>query len=103
MSRGIELAQFYLGEAARLASVATVSNEIAQAEALRKWLLESWSHQEIISSEIVQLGPNQLREATKVHAAAALLERYGWIVALPEGSNVRGAARKHAWRIVRGY
>ena len=58
---------------------------------------------EIISSEIVQFGPNQLREATKVHAAAALLERYGWLVALPEGSDVRGKACKHAWRIVRGY
>lgn len=101
MSWGIELAQFYLGEAARLASVAMVSEDIARAEALRKWLLETWTYPEIISSEIVQFGPNRLREATKVHAAAALLERYGWLVALPEGSNVRGAARKHAWRIVR--
>jgi hypothetical protein len=102
MGRGIELAQFYLGEASRLASAATVSEEIGRAEALKKWLLESWPHSEISSSEILQLGPNALREAPKVKKATALLVEHGWLIPLEEGAVVSGKARKSAWRIVRG-
>ena len=102
MQWGIELAEFYLGEASRLASAATVSVEIARAEAVKKWLLETWPHAEIASSEILQLGPHALRDAPSVKKATALLTDHGWLVALEEGAMVRGKARKLAWRIVRG-
>ncbi|WP_443137024.1 DUF3987 domain-containing protein [Mameliella sp. AT18] len=48
MGDGIALAQFYLSEAVRLADAATVSQEIDRAEALRKWLLESWEHSDVM-------------------------------------------------------
>src|SRR6056297_1604272 len=47
MADAIDLAQFYLSEASRLASAATVSAEIDRAETLRRWLLESWPEPEI--------------------------------------------------------
>jgi hypothetical protein len=102
MADAIDLAQFYLSEAARLASGAAVSAETDRAETLRRWLLESWPHPEIASAEVVNKGPNALREAVKAHAALALLERHGWLVPLDPGTVVRGSARKAAWRIVRG-
>lgn len=102
MADAITLAQFYLFEASRLASAATVSAETDRAETLRNWLLESWPHPEVTSGEVVNRGPNALREAVKAHAALAALERHGWLVPLEPGTVVRGAARKAAWRIVRG-
>jgi len=102
MASGIALAQFHLGEAARLAEAATVSAETDKAEKLRRWLLDSWPHAEITSAEVVNKGPNALREATKAHAALALLERHGWLVPLDPGAVVRGKPRKASWRIVRG-
>ena len=100
MADGIELAQFYLTEAARLADAAAVSPKIDQAEKLRKWLLEKWKKPEILVSEILQFGPNSLRESPKAKAALAYLEEYGWVVRLESGSVVRGKPRKEAFRVV---
>ncbi len=102
MADAITLAQFYLSEASRLASAATVSVEIDRAEALRKWLLENWPHPEVTTRDVVQSGPSALRESPKARAALGILEKHGWLVPLEAGTVVRGAARKEAWRIVRG-
>ena len=102
MGDGCELAQFYLGEAKRLADAAVISEKIDQAEALRKWLLESWPHAEILVREVVRLGPNALRESPKARAALGVLGQHGWLAPLDRGAVVRGAARAEAWRIVRG-
>lgn len=101
MADAIALAQFYLSEASRLASAATVSAEIDKAEAVRKWLLESWPHSEVMTRDVVRLGPNPLRESPKARAALGILEKHGWLVRLDAGAVVRGAARAEAWRIVR--
>ena len=102
MADGITLAQFYLGEAARLADAAAVSAETERAERLRKWLLESWPHPDVTARDVVQLGPNALRETPKARAALVTLENHGWLVRLDAGAVIRGAARAEAWRIVRG-
>lgn len=102
MGDGIALAQFYLSEAVRLADAAAVSQEIDRAEALRKWLLESWSYPEVTVRDVVQFGPNALRETPMALAALTMLERHGWLALLEPGTVVRGAARKVAWRIVQG-
>lgn len=102
MADAIELAQYYLAEASRLASVATISSEIDRAEALRQWLTESWEHDEIVPRDVVRYGPNALRESPKALAAMDVLEKHGWLVPLPPGTMVRKAARKKAWAIVKG-
>lgn len=101
MRNGIELAQFYLSEAVRLADTATVSQDIDRAETLRKWLLERWPHPEIMVREVVRLGPNLLRESPKARSTLDILERHGWLAKLEPGTVVRGAARSEAWRIFR--
>ncbi|SHN59853.1 DUF3987 domain-containing protein, partial [Oceanicella actignis] len=98
---GIALAKFHLGEAKRLSEAATVSAEIEAAEALRRWLLESWAEPEVMVRDVVQFGPGKLRESPKARKALKLLEGHGWLVPPKPGTVVRGAARKEAWRIVR--
>lgn len=101
MADAIDLAKYYLSEASRLASAALVSAEIDRAEALRKWLLESWPEPEVLVRDVVRLGPNTLRESPKARAALGILEKHAWLVPLELGTVVRGAARKEAWRIVK--
>jgi hypothetical protein len=102
MADAIELAQFYLSEASRLASAATVSAEIDRAETLRRWLLESWPEADVLVRDVVRNGPNPLRESPKARAALGILEKHGWLVSLDAGTVVRGAARAEAWAIVKG-
>jgi hypothetical protein len=102
MAWGCELAQFYLDEAARLADWATVSGEIERAETLRKWLVESWPDPEVTLRDVLRLAPiRALRDRGAARKAIATLAETGWLVPLPPGTIVNGAARKEAWRIVR--
>ncbi len=89
------------GVLACLAALA-LSAEIDKAETLRRWLLESWPHPDVMTRDVVQKGPNALRETPKARAALGILEKHGWLVRLDAGTVVRGAARAEAWHIVRG-
>lgn len=102
MGNGITLAQFYLSEAVRLADAASVSAEVDRAEMLRNWLVDKWEHPEVMARDVVQFGPNSLRETPKACAALIILENHGWLVRLEQGTVVRGAPRKAAWQIVKG-
>lgn len=102
MGDGCALAQFYLSEAVRLADASTVSAEIDKAEALRRWLLETWPHADVVVRDVVRMGPNALRESPKARAALGILERHGWVRRLDPGTVVRGTARAEAWAIVQG-
>lgn len=101
MGWGIELADFYLSEAKRLAEAGMVSEETAKAERLRKWLVESWPHDEVTFSEMLKGGPGALRERKALVGPVSMLVKAGYLVALSEGANVRGKARKEAFQIVR--
>ncbi|HBD89713.1 MAG TPA: hypothetical protein DC061_03355 [Gemmobacter sp.] len=101
MGWGVALAQFHLTEAKRLAEAGAISADTNRAETLRKWLLESWQHPEVLPRDILRFGPNSLREAKALRDPLAMLVNHGWLARLPEGTEVRGASRKEAYRIVR--
>lgn len=101
MTNAIELARFYLLEASRLANAAIVSKEIDRAESLKRWLHEKWREPEVMVRDVVQRGPNQLRETPTARAALTTLEQHGHLNRLDAGAVVRGAAREEAWAIVR--
>jgi Protein of unknown function (DUF3987) len=101
MARGIQLAAYYLGEAKRLAEVAAVSAETDRAEHLRKWILNTWPRPMITIRDIVRGGPNRLRDGKAARETVAILERAGWLVRLPEGTEFEGMARKEIWQVVR--
>jgi hypothetical protein len=101
MADAITLAQHYLAEAARLADAAAVSTETARAETLRTWLAD-WPHDAITVRDVVQHGPGALRETKVARPVCQTLAAAGWLVELPPNTVIRGAARREAWRIVRG-
>lgn len=101
MVHAVDLAQFYLDEALRLKDAAIISAETAKAELLRVWLLASWKHPEIVPSEVVQRGPNSLRELKAAKGALKTLVDAGWLASLDAGTVIRGSARKVAYRIVK--
>ena len=110
MADAIELAQFYLFEAKRLAEAATVSEEIDRAEQLRRWIIESWPSiaagqgrdpQTIVPRDVVTMGPNSLRETATVKKLMGVLDSHGWLFRLEAGAVIDGQARQIAYRIVR--
>ena len=102
MGWGIELAQFYLGEAARLADAATVSLEVERAETLRRWIVGTYTETEITMRDVMRLAPTRaLRDRLAAKKAIAMLVEAGWLVALEAGTMVRGKPRREAWHIVR--
>lgn len=102
MVHGITLAEFYLDEALRLSDAAVISQETENAETLRKWLVEKWSHAEILPNEVVQYVPKRsMRERIKANKAIKILAEYGWLIPLEQGVVIRGKARKEAYKIVR--
>ncbi|WP_374292892.1 YfjI family protein [Paenirhodobacter enshiensis] len=101
MRCGIILAGFYLKEARRLAEAGLVSEETAKAETLRKWLLESWAHDDVTPREIVQFGPNSLRDVKALSGPLGALLKNGWLIQLEPGTVIRGGARREAYRIAR--
>ena len=101
MRNAITLAGYYLNEAERLVSGAVVDADIDRAEKLRVWLLVTWREAEITTRDVVQSGPNCVRDSKTAKAAIKILGQHGWLVPLTAGTNIRGSARKEAWRIVR--
>ncbi|NRP44708.1 hypothetical protein XMV225_001875 [Aliiroseovarius sp. xm-v-225] len=101
MAHAVDLAEFYLNEALRLKDAAIVTAETTKAESLRVWLLDKWTNNEIMPSEVVQYGPNHLRELKAVKSAIKTLADAGWLVPLESGAMIRGSARKEAYRIVK--
>ena len=104
----IELAQFHLGEARRLAEAAVVSATTERAEALRVWIVERWPERArvlgrdpatILPSDVMQHGPNALREGKEAKAALGILAEHGWLARLPKGAVVDGKARTLAYAI----
>lgn len=102
MASGVAIADFHLGEAKRLAETGAISAKTEQAEALRRWLVESWQGDFITPRDVVRMGPNRMRETSTVREAMATLERHFWLKRLEDGAEIDGVARREAYRIVRG-
>lgn len=110
MSDGIELAQFYLSESLRLCEAAAISEHAERADNLRRWLINSWPEvaaaqnrdpAHILPSDVVQYGPNALRETSVVKKLMRTLEEHCWLVEMEPGVVIAGKARQLAYRIVR--
>lgn len=97
MCSAITLAGFYIGEARRLSDAAVISSETAEAERMRKWLLESWTEAYISPTDAAQRGP--FKETKRARHALELLEQYHWLIKADGGARILGNRRREAWRI----
>ncbi len=101
MANAVRLATWYLDEAARLLDAGGVCEETAQAETLRRWLVDVSGRDCVDVRAMVRLGPGKLRDTALVRRLVPILERNGWLVRIDGGD--AGVCRKprEAWRIVR--
>ena len=108
MIDAIELAQFHLIEVRRLIGAPMVSGPTKRAETLRVWIVERWPERAralgrdpaiIIPLDVMQYGPNSLRETKEAKALMAILADHGWLHALDKGTEVDGKARTLAYAI----
>ena len=97
MCNAVTLAGFYIAEARRLSDAALISTETAEAERMRRWLLDSWTETHISPTDAAQRGP--FKETKRARQAIDLLEHYGWLVRTHRGADIRGKRRRDAWRI----
>lgn len=98
LERGIDIAQFYAGEALRLYNASRVSAELHSAQSLLNWLQTGWSEPNFTVRVITRLGPNSIRDKTTAERLTAILETHGW-VSRADGVIVEGKMARTAWRI----
>ena len=98
MADAVTLADYYATEAARLADAAIVPPDIADAERMRKWLLDSWAEDYISASVAAQRGPFKVTD--RARKALTILQRHNCVMPAA-GEIVDGKPRKEAWLIVR--
>lgn len=100
MQRGINLARYFLSEAARLASSAAVDVELNRAEKVLTWLQTEWREDLVSLPDIYQFGPASIRSQAAAKSVVSILEAHGWLHLLPCGAMVNGISRRQAWRVV---
>ncbi len=103
MEAGIKLAEWYLDEVLRITLDDMASPEVLQAEKLLDWLHRN-GYRITAVKQILQYGPNKLREKKKIMQIIALLQDHGWLVPIPGGGVVQMGNReshaKEAWSVV---
>jgi len=101
MRHGIELADFYLGEALRMKSVASLPEEIINAEKLLDWLKNNGLKQ-IYSVKVYHEGPASIRTKAKALPVLKLLEDHGYLTPVDPGQRqvIDGKVRKDVWNVV---
>ncbi|MCR5219912.1 MAG: DUF3987 domain-containing protein [bacterium] len=87
MEAGIVLAQWYLDEILRIALDDMTSPEILQAENLLHWLWEKAIKRTSVR-QVLQFGPNALREKAKVEKAFNTLIEHRWLIPIEGGAEV---------------
>jgi len=99
--RAVVLARYYASEALRLFEQGSSSIELQRAEKLLKWLHEGWGKATVGLSEIYQLGPNAIRDASRAREAMTILEQHHWVGRIEGGAKIDGKRHRDAWEIVR--
>lgn len=101
MQMGIELAQWYGGEALRLAGGYRIPRELALAGEVLAWVCERTqgrSPRLLHLAEVYQFGPAGVRSARAARESLRVLEEHGYLAYRPN-AEVEGQARKDAWEV----
>lgn len=102
MAIGITLMEFYLAEAVRIFDTGHVSQNLLDAEDLRKWLCGHYVDDLVDVSEISKRGPRRLRSSEKIKVLMGILEEYGHLRKADEVPvSINGRKSRKAYRIIR--
>lgn len=103
LGRGIKLAQWYLGEALRLAEVGSISEDVRLGESLLSWLQDSWPNKTndggrlVSPPDVYSVGPSFIREKAVAQKALAVLVDHGWLVKVEGSHRVNGTMRREVF------
>ncbi|MEQ9039410.1 MAG: YfjI family protein [Silicimonas sp.] len=101
MKTAIAIMLYFIDEAVRIFDTGRVSQRVQEAETLRKWLVERHKDDIVDIRTCVRLGPNPLREATKIRDLLRLLQELGWVTPLEGSHTVCGKTSNSAFLINR--
>lgn len=98
---GMKLAEYSVEQWDRLKREAEISSKDRKAQLLLEWIQDS-GKQYVHSMEVSQYGPNKVRKAENRDKAIDVLVESGWLRPVPDGMEIDGKHRKHAWEVYRG-
>jgi hypothetical protein len=96
---GIELAEFYAGEALRLFNAGAFDKDLQVAQVVLNWLQKAWKEPYVSLPDIYQYGPNEIREQKYAKKIATILKEHGWLNSVEGGTIVNGKRRNEVWEI----
>ena len=99
VERSMVLAEYFLGEALRLANAYRIPKDLLLAEAVFTWIrrhLHEKGRTAFHLAEVYRLGPSAVRSAAKARQVLRTLEAHHLILPAP-GEKVDGQRRREAW------
>jgi putative DNA primase/helicase len=99
LERALILVQWYLSEALRIRGAAAIPQSVSDAELLSLWLHER-GFKQFRSKQVLNSGPNQLRNKTRLTAATSELVTNGYLAENEKGTIVNDVAARKSWRVL---
>ena len=99
LERALILVQWYLSEALRIRGAAAIPQSVSDAELLSVWLHER-GFKQFRSKQVLNSGPNQLRNKTRLTAATSELVTNGYLAENEKGTIVNDVAARKSWRVL---
>ena len=99
LESGIELMNYYLNEAIRMADAGHINQEVKDASLLLGWMREK-KYKHIYPAIVYQNAPiRKLRTKKAAIAAIELLENHGWLIR-KEPMKLDGSIRREVWEVI---
>jgi hypothetical protein len=100
--RGITLSGHYVEAALRLHGQSRLNVELIDAELLLQWARHRADRGLISLPDIVQTGPNRIRETATARRLVGILEQHRRLERVPGTVKVNGKERREVWRVLGG-
>ena len=99
MARGINLAQWYLGEALRLTEAEAFPPDLLNAEKVLEWLKANRPGELFSLPCIYAFGPNAVRTKDVAKRAVKILDEHGWVEPVTGRHEINGKMRSECYRL----
>ncbi|MEF8718232.1 MAG: YfjI family protein [Candidatus Accumulibacter necessarius] len=99
LERALVLMQWYLREALRIRSVAAVPQSVLDAQSLSAWLKDR-GYRMFRSKPVLNGGPSQLRNKTRLMAAIKELVSNGYLIENESGTVVDNVRTRLSWEVL---
>ncbi|MCQ1547529.1 MAG: YfjI family protein [Candidatus Accumulibacter phosphatis] len=99
LEQALILTQWYLREALRIRAAAAVPQSVLDAESLSAWLKDR-GYRMFRSKQVLNGGPSQLRNKTRLMGAIKELESNGYLIENESGTVVDGVRTRLSWEVL---